>query len=64
MTILLDGKKLSSICEADLKQRVAIIKRDKGFVPILATILVGNDPASETYVNMKGNACKRIGMQS
>ncbi len=64
MTILLDGKKLSSICEEDLKQRVAIIKRDKGFVPILATILVGNDPASETYVNMKGNACKRIGMQS
>jgi methylenetetrahydrofolate dehydrogenase (NADP+)/methenyltetrahydrofolate cyclohydrolase len=35
-----------------------------GRTPILATILVGDDPASATYVKMKGNACERIGMQS
>jgi len=33
-------------------------------VPILATILVGDDPASATYVKMKGNACQRVGMES
>ena len=32
--------------------------------PILATILVGDDPASATYVKMKGNACARVGMDS
>ena len=40
------------------------MKEQKGFVPILATILVGDDPASATYVKMKGNACERIGMNS
>ena len=35
-----------------------------GTLPILATILVGDDPASATYVRMKGNACKRVGMES
>jgi methylenetetrahydrofolate dehydrogenase (NADP+)/methenyltetrahydrofolate cyclohydrolase len=33
-------------------------------VPVLATILVGNDPSSEVYVKMKGNACERVGMAS
>ena len=35
-----------------------------GKTPILATILVGDDPASATYVKMKGNACRRVGMES
>ena len=39
-------------------------KSKKGFVPTLATILVGDDPASATYVKMKGNACKRVGIKS
>ncbi|MCP6547724.1 bifunctional 5,10-methylene-tetrahydrofolate dehydrogenase/5,10-methylene-tetrahydrofolate cyclohydrolase, partial [Klebsiella pneumoniae] len=37
---------------------------DSGRTPILATILVGDDPASATYVKMKGNACQRVGMDS
>ena len=40
------------------------MKEKKGFIPALATILVGNDPASATYVKMKGNACERVGMNS
>ena len=36
----------------------------KGIQPTLATILVGNDPASETYVRMKRNTCKKVGMES
>jgi methylenetetrahydrofolate dehydrogenase (NADP+) / methenyltetrahydrofolate cyclohydrolase len=40
------------------------IKEKNGTIPILATILVGDDPASAVYVRMKGNACKRVGMES
>ncbi|KAG4080444.1 hypothetical protein HA402_013902 [Bradysia odoriphaga] len=50
--------------EADLKTRVARIIEKTGAVPVLATILVGNDPSSEVYVKMKGNACERVGMTS
>ena len=64
MTILLDGKEVSLDTEEKLKQRVLALQKNKGFVPILATILVGDDPASATYVKMKGNACERIGMKS
>lgn len=62
---ILDGKFLAQQLESELKQRVQqIIKQSNGRVPILATILVGEDPASATYVRMKGNACKRVGMES
>jgi methylenetetrahydrofolate dehydrogenase (NADP+)/methenyltetrahydrofolate cyclohydrolase len=64
MAVKLDGKSLSQSTEQELTERVLTIKNQKGFVPILATILVGSDPASGTYVKMKGNACERIGMKS
>ena len=64
MTIVLDGKKLSLESEKDFALRVDKIKKQNNSTPILATILVGNDPASETYVKMKGNACRRVGMDS
>ena len=64
MPIILDGKALAHKTESDLCKRVERIKEEKGLVPTLATILVGSDPASQTYVKMKGNACKRIGMNS
>jgi methylenetetrahydrofolate dehydrogenase (NADP+)/methenyltetrahydrofolate cyclohydrolase len=63
--LVLDGKQLSQKIELDLAARVQKIKdRSGGRHPILATILVGADPASATYVKMKGNACRRIGMDS
>jgi len=61
---ILDGKKVSKETEEILKIRVDKIKARKGTVPTLATILVGDDPASATYVKMKGNACERVGMNS
>ena len=64
MAIVLDGKKLSLQSEKDFALRVDKIKKQNNLTPILATILVGNDPASETYVKMKGNACRRVGMDS
>jgi len=62
--ILLDGKSLSKEIENELKQRVENIIKKRGITPVLATILVGDDPSSEIYVKMKGNACMRVGMES
>jgi methylenetetrahydrofolate dehydrogenase (NADP+)/methenyltetrahydrofolate cyclohydrolase len=63
--ILLDGKALATKIELQLRERVARIKQHtQGTTPILATILVGDDPSSATYVKMKGNACQRVGMES
>ena len=64
MTIIMDGKKTDSESEEDIKKRVEQILVTQKSVPILATILVGSDPASATYVKMKGNACERVGMRS
>ena len=61
---ILDGKALAKKTEQELSQRVSALATKSGVTPILATILVGDDPASATYVKMKGNACERIGMQS
>jgi methylenetetrahydrofolate dehydrogenase (NADP+)/methenyltetrahydrofolate cyclohydrolase len=63
--IVLDGKALAQQIERELAGRVQKIKdKTNGRPPVLATILVGDDPASATYVRMKGNACKRVGMES
>ena len=63
--LVLDGKALAQKTEEELSTRVAAMKeKSGGQTPILATILVGDDPASATYVKMKGNACRRIGMDS
>jgi len=63
--LILDGKALAMNIEQTLAERTsALLAHAPGRTPILATILVGNDPASATYVKMKGNACRRIGMDS
>lgn len=64
MALVLDGRALASKIETDLAQRVEVLKQKTGRTPILATILVGDDGASATYVRMKGNACRRVGMDS
>ena len=61
--IKLDGKELSAISEDAIKNRVNDLVKN-GVKPTLATILVGNDPASETNVKMKRNTCTRVGMKS
>ena len=63
--LILDGKEVSQRSESELSERVAALKvKSDGRTPVLATILVGADPASATYVKMKGNACRRVGMES
>jgi methylenetetrahydrofolate dehydrogenase (NADP+)/methenyltetrahydrofolate cyclohydrolase len=60
---ILDGKALAQLAEENIKTNVSQLK-EKGITPTLATILVGVDPASATYVKMKQNACARLGMDS
>ena len=60
---ILDGKKLATLSEEFIKKEVSELV-SAGITPTLATILVGHDPASETYVKMKRNTCKRVGMES
>ena len=62
---VLDGKLLAKHIEGMLIERVQRFKDlSHSVTPTLATILVGDDPASATYVRMKRNACKRVGMES
>lgn len=60
---LLDGKIMAAELEENLKVRVDALK-EKGYTPGLTVILVGEDPASQTYVNNKGKACDRLGIAS
>ena len=61
---LLDGKALSAKIENSVMAGVKKFKNDTGLVPGLAVILVGQDPASAAYVNMKKKACDRVGFYS
>ena len=61
--LILDGKEFSKISENTIKDKVDELSK-KNVTPTLATILVGSDPASETYVKMKRNTCARVGMKS
>jgi methylenetetrahydrofolate dehydrogenase (NADP+) / methenyltetrahydrofolate cyclohydrolase len=60
---LLDGAVFAEAMKADLKVRVATL-RERGVVPGLGTILVGDDPSSAAYVRRKHLACAEIGIES
>ena len=61
---LLDGKALSQKIEQRVTSEVKEFKNKSGSVPGLAVILVGQDPASAAYVNMKKKSCDRVGFYS
>ena len=62
--ILLDGKKIAQDIRNELKTEIDKLKAEGRRVPGLAAILVGNNPASEIYVNSKTKDCNEIGMKS
>ncbi|MDR0982768.1 MAG: bifunctional methylenetetrahydrofolate dehydrogenase/methenyltetrahydrofolate cyclohydrolase FolD [Culturomica sp.] len=62
--VLIDGKKISAEVKQELAEKVLKIKENGGKVPHLVAVLVGNDPASETYVAAKVKACNEIGFKS
>lgn len=61
---LIDGKAVSAQIKEELAQEVARLIAAGGKTPHLAAVLVGNDPASETYVASKVKACQAVGMKS
>lgn len=63
MTIL-DGKKAAAEWCAETARRVAALAAETGRTPRLAAVLVGDDPASETYVNLKAKRCEECGIRS
>lgn len=64
MALELNGKVVALEVEERLKAEVEELKTKLDFTPILATIIVGDDMASVTYVNMKAKACERMGLKS
>ncbi|MBE5758161.1 MAG: bifunctional 5,10-methylene-tetrahydrofolate dehydrogenase/5,10-methylene-tetrahydrofolate cyclohydrolase [Clostridiales bacterium] len=64
VAVILNGKETSKKYEEEFKNRVEVLKSKLDFLPTLATIIVGEDMASKTYVNMKCRACERIGLGS
>jgi len=64
MTKIIDGKKISSDIKEELKIKTRNLMKDRGIQPGLAVLLVGDDPASQVYVNSKQKACERIGYKS
>ena len=61
---LIDGKKLAAETRAEIARGVAALKKDTGVTPGLAVILVGENPASISYVTAKEKACAEAGMRS
>jgi methylenetetrahydrofolate dehydrogenase (NADP+) / methenyltetrahydrofolate cyclohydrolase len=61
---LIDGKEISKQIRQDLKQQTEIFYKETGVLPGLAFILVGENPASQVYVKMKGKACAEVGFYS
>lgn len=64
MSKIIDGKALSANLRGEIARGVAALKADKGVVPGLAVILVGENPASVSYVTAKEKACAEVGMAS
>ena len=64
MAMLIDGKRISAEVRAEIREKVIELKQEKGIVPGLAVIIVGEDPASQVYVRNKARACEEVGFYS
>ncbi len=61
---ILDGKKISEEIKSEIKNKILHLKTKKAITPGLAFILVGDNPASQSYVKMKNKACDEVGLFS
>jgi len=62
--MILDGKKIAADIRAEIREQVAAWVQEGKRVPKLAVVIVGNNPASETYVANKMKACAEVGMEA
>jgi methylenetetrahydrofolate dehydrogenase (NADP+)/methenyltetrahydrofolate cyclohydrolase len=63
LTTIIDGKALAEDVEAETRERAKTLA-GRGIVPGLATVLVGENPASQMYIRLKHSACSRVGIRS
>jgi methylenetetrahydrofolate dehydrogenase (NADP+)/methenyltetrahydrofolate cyclohydrolase len=61
---ILDGQATARTIRAEIKEAAAALKAERGVTPRLAAVLVGDDPASDAYVSMKGKAAGWVGIDS
>lgn len=61
---IIDGNQISQDVRQEVAERARLLRESRGIQPGLATVLVGSDPASQTYVAMKHKACEKAGFQS
>jgi methylenetetrahydrofolate dehydrogenase (NADP+) / methenyltetrahydrofolate cyclohydrolase len=61
---IIDGKRIAGEIRAEVSRETEVLKRDRGVIPGLAFILVGDNPASQSYVRSKGKACAEMGFHS
>ncbi|MCS7055921.1 MAG: bifunctional methylenetetrahydrofolate dehydrogenase/methenyltetrahydrofolate cyclohydrolase FolD [Thermoflexales bacterium] len=64
MATIIDGAAIAATIRAEIKDEVARLKAEHGVTPGLATVLVGDNPASATYVRNKRKACAEVGIAS
>ena len=64
MPNIIDGKAISATIRGEIAEKVKQLKAQKGIVPGLAVIIVGEDPASKVYVRNKHRACEEVGFAS
>ena len=64
MARLIDGKAISAQIRAEIKDEVPAFEAERGFVPGLAVVIVGENPASQVYVRNKARACAEVGFYS
>ncbi|MBW2557256.1 MAG: bifunctional methylenetetrahydrofolate dehydrogenase/methenyltetrahydrofolate cyclohydrolase FolD [Deltaproteobacteria bacterium] len=64
MAVVIDGKKISQDVRDEIREKTLRLRKERGIVPGLAVVLVGDDPASQIYVRGKKNACREVGFLS
>ena len=64
MPIIIDGKSIAAAIRGEIAAQAAELKAQKGIVPGLAVVIVGDDPASKVYVRNKHRACEEVGFAS
>lgn len=64
MARIIDGKLISAQIRAEIKEETAAFEKEKGHLPGLAVVIVGEDPASQVYVRNKKRACEEVGFYS
>ena len=64
MPEIIDGKKIAASIKKEIASEVELLKREKSITPSLTVMLIGNDPASEVYVNSKAKTAGKLGIKS